>query len=67
MYEPSYTLTLDEDGVNDVTGMSTLVTVTVLEADVEPCFAVMVNVASALEILVIVNVFPELDASPEPV
>ena len=67
MDEPSYTLTLDDDGENDVTGISTLVTLTVLEADVDPCFAVMVNVLLELGMLVIVKVFPELDASPEAV
>ena len=67
MDEPSYTLTLDDDVENDVTGMSTLVTLTVFDADVVPSVAVILKVALELEILVIVKVFPEPDASPEPV
>lgn len=60
-------LTLDDDGENDVTGMSTLVTVTVFDADVVPSVAVILKVALELEILVIVKVFPDPSASPEPV
>ena len=39
--------------------MSTLVTVTVFDADVVPSVAVMVNVVLELEIFVTVNLFPE--------
>ena len=40
-------------------------TVTDLEADVEPCFAVMVNELLELEILLMVNLFPLLDQSAD--
>ena len=42
-----------------------MVTVTDLEADVEPCFAVMVNVALEFDILLMVNLFPSLDQSAD--
>ena len=44
MDEPSYTLTLEDETENDVTGMSTLETVTVIDAVVDPCVAVILNV-----------------------
>ena len=67
MDDPSYTLTLDDETENDVTGMSTLVTVTEIDAEDEPCVAVILNVALEFEMLVIVKVLPDPDASPDPV
>ena len=65
--DPSYTLTLEDETENDVTGMSTLVTVTEIDAEDEPCVAVILNVALEFEMLVIVKVLPDPDASPDPV
>ena len=65
--DPSYTLTLEDETENDVTGIVTLVTVTVFDAVVDPCVAVILKVELELEMLVIVNWLPDADASPEPV
>ena len=67
VYDPLYILTLVLEGVNEVTGIVTFVTVTDLVAVVVPSVAVIVNSELELEMLVMVKVLPDPDAFPEPV